>query len=52
MAPARALAPVDVGLAAFELAGFAVGQRAVGHAVLDALLLIDIALHIGPHALR
>src|SRR5690242_16171908 len=41
-----------VRLAAFQLGRFGVGQRAAFHALLDAFLLIDIALHIGLHALR
>ena len=40
-----------LGLAVLELGHLAVGQRAVLHAALDALLLVDVALHIGLHAL-
>src|SRR5579859_5138914 len=43
---------IDPGLPALEVCGLAVGQRTALHAILDALLLIRIALHIGLHALR
>src|SRR6185369_16355478 len=43
---------VDLGLAALELGRLMLGQRAVLHARLDALLLVDVALHVGLHALR
>src|SRR5205823_5861873 len=39
-------------LAALELGRFAGGEAARLHAVLDAVLLVDVALHVGLHALR
>mmetsp|Transcript_46808 Transcript_46808/g.110152 ORF Transcript_46808/g.110152 Transcript_46808/m.110152 type:complete len:282 (+) Transcript_46808:940-1785(+) len=45
------LGAVDMGLAGFEAAGFTLGQRAGLQAVLDAFFLVDVALHIGLHAL-
>src|SRR5882672_7222467 len=39
-------------LAVLELADFAVRELARLHALLDALLLVDVALHVGLHALR
>jgi len=48
----RRLGAVDSRLAAFEFADLAVGELAGLHALLDALLLIDVALHVGLHALR
>src|SRR2546421_4940972 len=50
-AGARFLA-VDARFAALEARGFAVGEAARLHALLDALLLIDVALDVGLHALR
>jgi hypothetical protein len=43
---------VGVRLSAFEAAGFALRQRTAVEALLDALLLIDVALHVGLHPLR
>ena len=43
---------VDVRLAALEASDFLVRQGLVLDALLDALLLIDVALHVGLHALR
>src|SRR5437762_19323 len=43
---------VDARLAALETRGFAVGEAARLHALLDALLLVDVALYVGLHALR
>src|SRR5690348_16742797 len=39
-------------LAALEASRLAVGERARAHALLDAALLVDVALHVGLHALR
>src|SRR5207249_9240747 len=39
-------------LAALELRRFARGELAGLNALLDALLLVDVALHVGLHALR
>src|SRR6516225_7869564 len=46
------LAVVHVSLASLQAGCLAVGQRAVLYAIADALLLVDIALDIGLHALR
>src|SRR4051812_46212344 len=42
----------DARLAVLEAAGFAGGEAARLHALLDTGLLLDVALHIGLHALR
>src|SRR4051812_46035891 len=42
----------DMRFAALEATCFARGQAAALHALLDAALLVDIALHVGLHALR
>src|SRR6267143_1137250 len=44
--------PVDARFAALKPGGFAVGEAARLHALLDALLLVDVALDVGLHALR
>lgn len=46
------LQSIDPCLAAFKLADFAVGELARSDALFDAVLLVDVALHIGLHALR
>src|SRR5262245_17340477 len=43
---------VDLRLAALEARGFLIREAARLHALLDALLLVDVALHVGLHALR
>src|SRR5919205_2884335 len=48
---ARFLA-LDARFAALKLRGLAVGEAAGAHALLDALLLIDVALDVDLHALR
>src|SRR3954465_11828745 len=42
----------DARLAVLEAAGFAGGEAARLHALLDTALLVDVALHVGLHALR
>src|SRR5712664_3482535 len=46
------LGPVDPRLTALELSSFAVGELPRLDALLDALLLVDVALHVRLHALR
>jgi len=46
-----ALRPADAGLPPFEIAGFLVRELAGPDALLDSLLLIDVALHVGLHPL-
>src|SRR5207302_2803231 len=43
---------VDARFAALKARGFAVGEAARIHALLDAALLVDVALYVGLHALR
>src|SRR5262249_26771919 len=43
---------VGVGLAVLQRSSFVVGQLAGTHTLVDALLLLDVALHVGLHALR
>ena len=50
--PCASFHAVGVRLSAFEAASFALRQRAVVEPLLDALLLIDVALHVGLHPLR
>src|SRR6185437_12390406 len=38
---------VHMRFAALQVAHFAIGERTVGDAVVDALLLVDVALHVG-----
>ena len=45
-------ARVHVRLAAFQARRFMVGEAAVANAVVDALLLVDVALRVGLGALR
>ena len=46
------LHPVDARLTALEAADFAIGQLAAANAVLDSLLLDDVAPHVPLHAPR
>ena len=50
--PARASGAIDARFAAFQTTGFALRQLVRLHALVDALLLVDVALDIGLHALR
>ncbi len=46
------LAAIDVRLAALQRAGLVVAQLTRADALVDARLLVDVALHVGLHALR
>src|SRR5205085_4726273 len=52
VAAGRRFLAIDTRLAALELGHLAIRERTVLDAAFDALLLIDVALHIGLHALR
>jgi hypothetical protein len=49
--PGVGLATIHARLVFMQLAGFTAGQRAILQTVLDALFLVDVARHIGLHAL-